>query len=262
MIFLTSDLEFSSWTNHLACFFLNNKPWIIFFEPVFFEPSTLDVFWPAWRPGVNDQPCLPYLFGGQPKAQWEWSTLPAFFFLDRQKAQCERSTLHACFFLTINLACFFSTINLGLFFLNQFFLNHQPWIFFGLHEGPVWTINLACLICLGANRRPSEHDQPCLPYFFCADRRPSENDQPCLPYFFCADRRPSENDQPCLPYFFLGRQKAQCERSTWPALIFFWTDRRPNVNNEPCIFLTINLACFFKQSTLHVFLHNQPCMFF
>ena len=78
--------------------------------------------------------------------------------------------------------------------------------------------------------------------------------------------------------FFLGRQKAQCERSTLPALIFFWTDRRPNVNNqpyiffgparrasennEPCIFLTINLACFFKQSTLHVFLHNQPCMFF
>jgi hypothetical protein len=62
--------------------------------------------------------------------------------------------------------------------------------------------------------------------------------------------------------FFWGRQKAQCERSTLPALIFFWTDRRPNVNNEPCIFLTINLACFFKQSTLHVFLHNQPCMFF
>ena len=28
-------------------FFLNNKPWIVFFEPVFFEPSTLDVFWPA-----------------------------------------------------------------------------------------------------------------------------------------------------------------------------------------------------------------------
>lgn len=193
-------------------FFINHKPWMFFVETVFLEPSTLDFFfWPAWWPHVNQQPCLPYLFGGHQKAQWEWSTLPAFFFLtDRRPSVSDQPCM---FFKTINMACFV--------------FNQEPFIFFlPNRKARCERSTLPALFFWGTDRGPSVNDQPCLPYFFWNNRRPSVNDQPCLPWLFLwTDRRPSVNDQPYI--FFAASTKGQCKQ---------WTLH---------VFKTINLACFF-----------------